>query len=74
MGCGGLASHPLRTRGSAGSDAQSAIMPKVRLELLLNAEQLLRALAEAGIAQAHNLLSRAWSILDYTGLATLVLP
>ena len=62
MGRGGLASHPLHTQGSAGSDAQNAIAPKVRLELLLNAEQLLRALAEAGVARAHNLLSRVWSV------------
>jgi hypothetical protein len=32
------------------------------------------ALAEAGVARAHNLLSRAWYILSTTGLATHILP
>ena len=69
MGCGGLASHPLRTQGSVSSDAhEAAIALKVRTL------SSFAALAEAGVARAHNLLSRAWSILDYTGLATHILP
>jgi hypothetical protein len=44
MGRGGLASHPLRTQGSVSSDARNAaIALKVRLELLLDAEQLCSA-------------------------------
>ena len=50
------------------------VTPKVKLELLLNAELLGIALVEAGVAWAHNLLSRAWYILYYHRTSYSCLP